>query len=196
MYLWKQKEGVEKLREATIANPKLKHLLKYKLEDQEEIVNVFLKVKGNAMPYYDSIMNVEYYKISNIKKIVSKDTDLFDTIEIVRIITGLCYKKIVKLRTLDIIKIHNFVKTGIEDIIKLEKTLSRKHDAAEIKAGIERMNKFGEMISVKSVMDFYNESWELVEKRPYIQFFAIWSMNSEKSEFDKNYFKIKTAKKK
>lgn len=196
MFLWKQKGVQVKLKEATtIDNPKLKNLLKYDLEKQEDIINIFLKVKSNAEPYYNSILDVPYYKISKMRHIISKDTTITETIELVRILTGLSYKKITNLRTLKIITLHNFVKNGFEEIIRLESTLSRRHEAAEIKAGVEKLNKYSEMISIKSVMDFYNERWEQTEQRPYKECFAVWSMNTEKSDFDKNYFKIKTAKK-
>jgi|GEM_PF-6917423 len=196
MYSWKRKGALVKSKEATtIDNPKLKNLLKKDLEYQENIVNIFLKVRGSALPYYKSIIDVPYHKISNMRKIISKDTTLIDTIEIIHILTGLSYKKITNLTTLKAIKLHNFVKAGFEEIIRLEKTLSRKHEAAEIKAGAEKLNKYSEMISIKSVMDFYNERWEQSEVRPYKECFAVWSMNADKSDFDKNYFKIKTAKK-
>lgn len=192
MDLWKRKEERQRSGEAFIINPRLKKLLELDLDKQEDIINVFLKVAGNAEPYYKSILDVEYYKISNIRKIISKDTDIFDTIEIIHQLTNLSYKKIIKLRTLKVIKMHNFVKIGFKEISKLESTLSRKHEAAEIKAGIEKLNKYSELISVKSVMNFYNENWREAVNRPYAQCFAIWSMNVDKADFDKSYFKIKT----
>lgn len=194
MYLWKRKEERQRLKAATIPNPRIKDLLKLPIEEQEEIINVFLKVKGNALGYYESILNVQYYKISNIRKILANDTDVSDTIEIVKILTGLSYKKILKLRTLDLIKLHIFVKDGFVEIQRLESTLSRKHEAAEVRAGIENMNKYSELIGLKTVMDFYNETIEASEKRTYGECFIVWSYNSDKAEFDKNYFKIKTAK--
>ncbi len=44
-------------------------------------------------------------------------------------------------------------------------------------------------------MDFYNEKWEEVEKRPYSHLYAVWKKNVKQSDFDKAYFKIKTAPK-
>lgn len=194
MFTWKREGKEAKSKEATILNPKIRKLVRMPIESQEEIINVFLKVKGDAMPYYESILNVEYYKISKIRKILSKDSYVFDTMEVVNIITGMCYKKIARLRTLQVLKIHNFVKNGLLEIARLEKTLSRRHSAEEVKAGIERLNKYGELISIKSVMDFYNETWEQSEKRPYAQCFGVWSYNAEKSEVDKKYFEYKTPK--
>ncbi len=192
MASWKRKEERQRLRAATIPNPRIKRLLKLDLDEQEDIINVFLKVAGNAEPFYKSILDVEYYKISNIRKIISKDTDIFDTIEIIHQLTDMSYKKIIRLRALEVIKMHNFVKIGFKEINRLESTLNRKQEAAEVKAGIEKLNKYSELISVKSVMTFYVEKWKEAVNRPYAQCFAIWSMNVDKSDFDKSYFKIKT----
>lgn len=179
-----------------IENPKFYKLFKLSEEKIDEILGVFMKVKGEC-DLYESFMKVPIYKYYNIRA-VFKDNDspsLEDVAEVIHILTDLPYNKLVKKRVLEICKLYKFVINGLDDCSEKEQNLNRKVEAAEHKAGIKRLNPFGELTSLKMVADYYNESLEQAEQREYGQCFAVWWYQKEKADFDKAYFEIKNKSK-
>ena len=204
-----------KSSQEAIDNPKFFKLLKLKEHKVEEILGIFMKVKGKCH-LYESMMQVPIYKIYNLRRIFkdNDNPDFEDVAEAIHVLTFQThpikilnnpyfkklrvkanYKKIVSKRTLEICKLYKFVVDGLNLCAEKEGFLSRKIEADEYKAGINRLNAFGELTSLKVVADFYNETLEQAEKRKYEQCFAVWLYQKEKAVFDKQYFDIKNKPK-
>lgn len=118
---------------------------------------------------------------------MNHEPDLKEVVQAVHILTGYDYKKILKMRIHDVCKVYNFVIYGLDDLSLKENALKgSKITAKQIQAGIEKLNKFGVLNSIKMVADFYNESLEEAEKRSYKNCFSIWLYNKEKSDYENN----------
>lgn len=188
MALWKRKAKAQDSDPEELLNPKFFKLLRLDIEKQDELFYIYMKIKGSA-PNYSEAVELELWKVIELRKILSQDVQVEDMIQVCHLVTDYSYKKLVSMRMYDLTKIYKFALEGIEQIGELEKKLVSKLKAKDFKAGIEKMDKFSDLIGLKTVADFYNETLEEAEKRPYCDCFSVWLLKKEQSEIDSAYIK-------
>lgn len=192
MFSWKRSKEVPESNPEELLNPKFFKLLRLDIEKQDELFYIYMKIKGSA-PNYSEAMEMELWKVIELRKILTKDVQVEDMIQVCHIVTDYSYKKLVNMRIYDLTKIYKFALEGIEEIGKLEKKLVSKLRAKDFKAGIAKMDKFSDLIGLKTVADYYNEKLEDAENRPYSQCFSVWLLKKEQSEIDNEYIKQSTS---
>lgn len=158
-------------------------------EENIELLEIYMKVKGRCDLYQD-IKKAPVWKIIKLKDLLSKEVYFNEVIEACHILTELSYKKIVSMRLHKIAQMYKFTIDGLSEIYELEKNLIRRIEAKDHKAGIDRLNKFSDLISLKTIADFYNEKIEQAENRSYQDCYVVWLMKKEQADIDHEYMKL------
>lgn len=191
MYLWKIVSRFISSPDK-VDNPVFSDVMRLQSYEHVYQFNVFMKAKPKC-EYYENFIDVPVWKYFELQKMfsVEKEPTLHEVVQAVHILTGLEYKKILKMRMYEVCRNYSFIIKGLDDITDKVKFLnSSKPNSKQVRAGIENLNKFGVMNSIKMVADYYNITLEDAEQRPYRDCYAVWLYNKEKCDYEIAYQKI------
>lgn len=87
-----------------------------------------------------------------------------------------------------------FIQKDFEAIMEKEKFLEAKdNDPMLIAAGIDRLNKYGDMLTVDTLARTYNTTWDEIGKWKYSKVYTILAMEKERGEIMKKYNQLTTT---
>lgn len=87
-----------------------------------------------------------------------------------------------------------FIEQDFQQIIEKEKFLESKKDPLLIASGIDRLNKYGDTLTVDSLARTYGVTWDEVGKWKYSKVYTILAMEKERGEIMEKYNRLKFEK--
>lgn len=196
MYLWNRKRKARASDLGELDNPTLLELLKLPEDKQQELIIIYMKVKG-FHPIYNHYGLVPIGKVIKIENLFksNKGASIEDMVNVIRVLVNWSCSEIININLLLLVKIYKFAIELIEFVAENSKALESGHTADEVRAGIENLNKFGQLNSLRIVADYYKDyPIEKAEERTYNEAFTAWLYSKERSDFDRAYNKIVTTK--
>ena len=143
----------------------------------------------------NDFMSWPYITVKEIQLTLSEDYDYEQVINIIKELTGMSVKKILRKSWIDIFKFIKFVFKSIEKINELEKKLIYEPDADEQNAGIEMYNEFGVFATIDRLAGGDPLKYDKIGKTEFSVIFVKLRLNQVDVQFAKNYQKVITSKK-
>lgn len=163
---------------------------------------VYLHIIRNLEPInkiyhieFDGFWNTSYEKYITVKKIISSQTEGWE-FEAINICFNLTYPQIKNLSVYTFFSTIDYVSKNLLEILEKEKALQREPNFELLESGVEKLNKYGEVLTIDSLARSYGVSWEEIGKWKYSKIFTILMLEKERAEIQEQYMKIQERKNK
>lgn len=140
------------------------------------------------------VLEWDFITVKKVQAVINGTYNYQDFIEVVQMLTGYPFEKILSKLWYDVFAFHNFVTVQIYKVDELEEKLSYEPDIDQVNAGIENFNQFGYFATVDRLADGDVTKYDAVGAIDYATVYAKLLLNKVDSEYSKRLIEIKTKK--
>lgn len=146
--------------------------------------------KFNKRDVPSDLQMVTFGTLTQLQQAADSNDYLKTCCKLVSVLTGVDEKVVASRRAYDVFGVVNMIKSEMERIGKLFKSLQGDHSSDEVAAGIERL-EFGAF----GIVDWYAQRMGIIDHEevfntPWARIYQCMRIDHEQGEFEKRYRKI------
>ncbi len=141
------------------------------------------------------IYQLSFASVSYLKEFMQSPS-LPGFISVFKLVFDVDEKEFLKMKTTEFYYSFNWLQNQIIELVENERNqLESKPDENWVAAGIEKLNKYGDVNVVLDLSEQFGWTTEYVEQKSYEEVIVILMRNGDKSTINKNYSEIINAPK-
>jgi len=160
--------------------------------DEEIYTQVFKYIEPNNQIYhvqFKGFWSSPYEKYLTVKNLITKQPKGWE-FDVIDACFGFTPEQQKNISAYTFFATMDYVSKDLLAILEKEKMLVREPNFDLMEAGVDKLNKFGDILTVDSLARTYNTTWEEIGKWTYSKVFSILMLEKERAEIQEKYQKI------